>query len=738
MDERIRKLKSTTFCGRRFTRRQLEDIRQTVAWFPSLSRRELAQTVCEHLGWRTDSGENSVYASLRVLEALAAAGVVELPEKDSSMIRGAQRPIARTEACEPGDAVECALHELGPVSLLPAETDAARAQFKELIDRYHYLGYRHPLGCSVRYFIADRYGRRLGCVLFQRATTTLPCRDSWIGWDGRRRRKRLGQVICNARFLILPWVRVPNLASHALSLAAKQVVGDWSGRWGIRPLLAETFVERARFSASSYRAAGWERIGETGTRSSKTVKDVYVLELCPQARTVLCSGGARTVARQSGARAPVTTVEPGFVALWRGFVDIVAAVADGHDEQWRRRRRTVGTLVVMLFVFRLVFSKNQQGYQSTINELWEHCHAMGVVLAQPRAPAASSMHEARAKVDPDVFRQAHRLIIRRVDEHLRADDEWCGRQLFAVDGSKLNVPRALIDEGYCLPNERCHYPQGLLSCLYRLDDRMPIDFELAAHQNERRLAAGHIRHLRAGDVVVYDRGYYSKALLRDHVTRGLDCVFRLQRNSGTAFNAFIDSGDAERVVEITAASGRPIAVRCLRLTTDSEDFFIATTLTDAARFPLEALSRAYYRRWNVEELYKSSKRMVEIEQFHSKTEHGVRQELFAHFTVLAMARSFGNEIEDGLNADGNDPQRRTNYKNALSTLSRNFETLMLGHVSLVSETLAQMVDGISRCVSRVRPGRSYERVSKRPDDRFRNANRRTGRSAGRKSAASAS
>ena len=609
-----------------------------------------------------------------------------------------------------------------------------RAQFKELIDRCHYLGYRHPLGCSVRYFIVDGYGRRLGCVLFQRATTTLPCRDSWIGWDGRRYRKRLGQVICNARFLILPWVRVPNLASHALSLAAKQVAGDWYRRWGVRPLLAETFVERARFSASSYRAAGWERIGETGARKDRTVKDVYVLELCPEARALLC-GETRAKARHAGpARAPVTA-DRGFVALWRSFVDIAAAVADEHDGQWRQRRRTIGTLVVMLFVFRLVFSKNQQGYQSTVNELWEHCHAMGVALSQPRAPAASSMHEARTKVDPDVFRQVHRLIISRVDEYLQPPEDWCGRRLFAVDGSKLNVPRALIDEGCRTPNERCHYPQGLLSCLYRLDDRMPIDFDLAPHQNERRLAAGHIRHLRAGDVVVYDRGYYSKALLRDHVSRGLDCVFRLQRSSGTAFNAFIDSGDAERTVEITAASGRPIAVRCLRLATDREDFFIATTLTDAGRFPRDALSRAYYRRWDVEELYKSSKRMVEIEQFHSKTEHGVRQELFAHFTVLAMARSFGSQIEAELNAGGDDPVRRTNYKNALATLSRNFEALMLGHVSLVADTLAQMVSGISRCVSRVRPGRSYERVSKRPDDRFRNANRR---SSGKKSAAAVS
>ena len=127
MDERIRKLKSTTFCGRRFTRRQLEDIRQTVAWFPSLSRQELAQTVCEHLGWRTDSGVNSVYASLKVLEALEAAGVVELPAKERSMMRGAQRPIARTDACEPGEAIECDLRGLGAVSLSRAETDAARA-----------------------------------------------------------------------------------------------------------------------------------------------------------------------------------------------------------------------------------------------------------------------------------------------------------------------------------------------------------------------------------------------------------------------------------------------------------------------------------------------------------------------------------------------------------------------------------------------------------------------------------
>ncbi len=293
MDNSIKRLQRTTFSGQRFTRQQLVEVQQTVESFPRLSRKELAQTICEHLDWRTDGGVNSTYACLKMLEELEAADVLRLPGKDETMVRGARKRLEWSERSEPGAAVVASLSELSPIALQLVESEADKAQWNELVDRYHYLGYRQPMGCHLRYFIVDKDNRRLGCLLFQRASAKLPCRDEWIGWQPVRYKKRLKQVVQNARFLILPWVQVSNLASKALSLAARCVADDWQARWGVRPVLMESFVEAARFSASSYRAAGWKRIGETVKRSDKTIKDVYVMPLADDARRMLLEGEAK-------------------------------------------------------------------------------------------------------------------------------------------------------------------------------------------------------------------------------------------------------------------------------------------------------------------------------------------------------------------------------------------------------------------------------------------------------------
>ena len=116
------------------------------------------------------------------------------------------------------------------------------ARWNELIDRHHYLGYRRPVGPHLRYAIVDRGGRWLGCLLFSYAARSLPCRDDFIGWDEAARRKRLDRVVGNPRFLILPWVRVGNLASKALSLATRRLADDWKARHGYRPVLVEALT----------------------------------------------------------------------------------------------------------------------------------------------------------------------------------------------------------------------------------------------------------------------------------------------------------------------------------------------------------------------------------------------------------------------------------------------------------------------------------------------------------------
>ena len=205
-------------------------------------------------------------------------------------------------------------------------------------------------------------------------------------------------------------------------------------------------------------------------------------------------------------------------------------MAHDHDRVWQRRRRVLNTLLIMLFVFRLVFSKDRQGYAITLAELWDQCRALGVALPQAQPVAASAVCNARAKLDETVFKSLHCKILEQAGL-ADAGKRWKGHRIFAVDGTKINLPRPLIEEGYRTPSRLVHYPQGLVSCLYQLRSKIPVDFDLHAHENEREAALAHLKALSENDVVVYDRGYYSWEMLHAHAVRGLHPVFRIKRSS---------------------------------------------------------------------------------------------------------------------------------------------------------------------------------------------------------------
>ena len=720
MDEAIRKLKSTTFLGRRLTRRQIADVQRTARSFAGLSRNELAHTVCEHLNLHAPSGGNRVHTARRLLEQLEELGILVLPDKDESKRRGAQKAPAWTARSEPGAEIGGALEGLEPLELRVVTEPHEVARWNELIDRHHYLGYRRPVGPHLRYAIVDRGGRWLGCLLFSYAARSLPCRDDFIGWDEAARRKRLDRVVGNPRFLILPWVRVGNLASKALSLATRRLADDWKARHGYRPVLVETFVDPARFDGACYRAANWRHLGETaGKRSARTPKSVFVQPLDKDFRAILVEGR-----RRAPRPAPPGGSADALAQRWGPLIDAVVAVARDFDRHWQRRQRSLNTLLVVLFVFRLVFAKNRQGYGATLAELWDQCRRQGVPLPQPSPVSPSAMCAARAKVHENLFRALHAELLRRAGETAMGP-RWKGHRLFAVDGTKLNLPRPLVAAGYRTPSDNAYYPQGLLSCLYRLRSRIPVDFDLVAHADERKAALSHLDALADNDVVVYDRGYFSRALLCAHIARGLHPVFRLQANANGAAAAFVKSDDADRVVEISTGAGREggrgkTPLRLVKYEIAGSAYVLGTTLLDRRMYPVADLSDLYHERWGVEELYKVSKQLIDIEDFHGRSERGVRQELFAHFVLIALTRLFSNHGEGLLGGRGeprgatDGAQMRVNFKNSLLTVARHLEGLFLRHAAMLGETLGHIVGAIVSCRQKTRPNRSYPRRSRKP------------------------
>lgn len=739
MDKCITELKSTTFCGKRFTRKQIATIQQTVHTFSALSRRELAHTICEHLQWHTPNGENKIQSCLSTLDSLEALGILALPKKMEAKKRGPQKKIVWTHRTEEQPAINDDLNQLTPISLQVVTEKAAISLWNETVDRHHYLGYKRPIGPHLRYFILDKQGRQLGCLMFSYAVKSLPCRDEWIGWHQKAHKKHLNLVINNNRFLIFPWVEVKCLASKALSMASRQLADDWDERHGYRPVLIETFVDLTKFDATCYRAANWHYLGETKQRPAthnaegKTAKGVYVYPLVNNAKSLLMNGpeaSPKTNNRPSiSAPIPLTPTDP-FVQLWQHIIGTVAAVAHDFDGQWQKRQRVLNTLLIMLFIFRLVFSNNKQGYAITVAELWDQCRTMGIPLPQTTPVAPSAFCNARAKLDERIFKDLQAKILQH-DDRPGTDDRWKTHRIFAVDGSKMNLPRQLINDGYRIPSDNAHYPQGLLSCLYQLKTKIPVDFDLVTHADERKVALTHLASLSENDVVVYDRGYFSYAMLWEHREHNIHPIFRIKAKASRAVDEFIANRETDKIVEIIpgkevkiglcekypGANCQPIALRVVKYTVAGTTYILGTTLLDQQLYTIEELSDVYHSRWGVEELYKISKQLMGIEDFHGQSERGVKQELFAHFVLITLTRIFSNHSEKGFNSKSNadkTPKVKANFKNCLVTVARNIEGLLLQQATLVSETINHIVASISSCRQKLRPNRSYDRRSRKP------------------------
>lgn len=211
-----------TFCGQPLKQEQRELICQCASDYSELSLEELAATLCEWMEWYRPSGHLKTRECRELLQELQTHGVISLPPLRTGRPRGAMRAIAHTAQSEPHAAIKENLATLQPVNLRRVAQKADQKLWRELIDRYHYLGYRTAYGASVRYRIETEHQQPilLGCLQFSSPAWRMNARDHWIGWDENCRKANLPRIINNSRFLILPWVHVPNLASHVLALAS--------------------------------------------------------------------------------------------------------------------------------------------------------------------------------------------------------------------------------------------------------------------------------------------------------------------------------------------------------------------------------------------------------------------------------------------------------------------------------------------------------------------------------------
>ncbi len=285
-------VKTTVIQGRKTTTDDIELVRQLIADNPDWNRTKLSRELCRLWDWRNAKGRLKDMACRTFLLKLEKRGEIILPAPSNN--NGAASKLI-TDVAHQTDPIAGKLQDLVPVTVRP--TDKSMLQhFYCLLARYHYLGFSGAVGQNMKYMVFDKKDRPLSCLLFGSAAWKSAARDEFIGWSHQARTKNINLVTNNMRFLILPWVKVPHLASHVLGQLTRRISSDWVEKYGHRIYLLETFVEKERFAGTCYRAANWVYAGQTTGRSRNDrystlkvpVKDVYLYPLTQNFREVLC------------------------------------------------------------------------------------------------------------------------------------------------------------------------------------------------------------------------------------------------------------------------------------------------------------------------------------------------------------------------------------------------------------------------------------------------------------------
>jgi len=247
------------FRGREFSFSEIKIIKKVIKNNQGKSRRHISKKICELINWRQLNGKLKDTACREVLRRMNEAGIIDLPRLRLNPSKKSKRPLEKWKGIfkEKRKPIEASLSNLGKIELQVVEKSTEKRFWNYLIDKYHYLGYRRIIGNQAKYLIYSEKRLLLGSIGFADAVLKLNLRDRWIGWSIEERERHLHLLINNVRFLILPWVRVKNLASKILSIASGRVQRDWESFYSYKPVLLETFVDIGRFSGTSYKAANW-------------------------------------------------------------------------------------------------------------------------------------------------------------------------------------------------------------------------------------------------------------------------------------------------------------------------------------------------------------------------------------------------------------------------------------------------------------------------------------------------
>jgi hypothetical protein len=280
--------------GRVVTTDDIASIRRLIAENPGASRRRLSEKLCEAWQWKQANGALRDMVCRGLLLMLHRAGEIQLPPirfktLNPFVLRATPAPMLIDMTPIAG-----ALKELQPVELQQVRRTGDEPLFNSLMEQHHYLKYEQPVGEHLKY-LAWAHGRPIACLAWSSAPRHLGSRDRYIGWNAEARRRNIRFIAYNTRYLILPWVTVPHLASHLLGRMAAILSDDWQRMYQHPIYFAETFIDPGRFRGTCYRAANWQLLGLTTGRGkndqtnkpNRPIKEILGLPLTPRFREYL-------------------------------------------------------------------------------------------------------------------------------------------------------------------------------------------------------------------------------------------------------------------------------------------------------------------------------------------------------------------------------------------------------------------------------------------------------------------
>lgn len=453
-----------------------------------------------------------------------------------------------------------------------------------------------------------------------------------------------------------------------------------------------------------------------------------------------------------------------FGAMWREIKELFENTFKKYDDLWIERERKINTKFLVLFLFRLVIPKDERGYANTLLEIFNNFLDKDIQDA-PKALAASSVCEARMKLDPEIFRELNEGIIKIWDCYNKEPALWHGLRLYGIDGSKLLLPRELLKEGFKKEGKHMHYPHGLLSSVYDLLTGIPHDYCFVNHGNERACALEHLKKRTDPSLYVHDRGYFCFELLSTYNEANKNALFRLQKKTRIkVIDDFWESNETEKEVEVPPPEKLiqkvkkgfckvrldPIRVRLIKYTINDQAYILLTTLRDREKYPESCFKEVYHSRWGHEEMLKVSKVITGVTDFHSKTQRGIEQELFAHFVIITLLKIIESQAHHQIDKKMSDKKvvqkklRRLtssvtektskqstsksvveekkevqiNQKAIFLLLSWTLEKLVYEPVEFIRSTVDYIVESAEKAYQWFRPDRAYPRRSRTPPSKW--------------------